>query len=214
MAKPTGAVTAGEYTLTAGRLMEGDAFYYFVIHLPRMPKDLCDDEEDGHFSKIEISPRVYHEDLSESGDTLGLVWRFCGSITEMGQGYDDPIDPMAYQTAELFDHYPTTTNINFEAPYKQSFVVLEVRITRDSSTNALREISFVNFETVFDSDVDADQAQITNRSSSSQRLYKPDMFLSAWHMRSILADTLAMMLQEARPVFSTPLCGNYYGDPV
>jgi len=209
MSKPAGAVTAESYLYSMGApayLGTNISYMYFALRVPCMPLDWCDDDVDTKFAKIQLSFQ-----LAITNDGVWVFrWMPTGGSFAYDITYTGP-ETLDYKTAMLLDYYPSVYTVTLAASQMMAYVILEVKNTRsyildddhDRIWTAL-EINTINDE---GTPGRVGDAQLLNRTDSTARLYGPDMFLSAWHMKRVFADTLKYMLENAQPYFTVPVVG-------
>ena len=212
MAQPTGSVAIGSYFLELenSELAANTMYYYFILRLPRMPKDWNDDDLDNKFCRMQYTVECVNES-STSTYAISLSWK-AGNVGDTTDADYYNISSIAWQSAEEDAEYPSCMFYWPDDVNGVAYVLLEMAVTTGAvdGTND-RQMTFVGIEAIHDQGQPSGGAMKIQRGTAAERLYVPDKPCSSFHMRDVLAETLRHMLYESRPAFCVPIAGEPAG---
>lgn len=208
MAQGDGQVALGDYYLNLDNeeTSGGSMYYYFLLRLPRMPQAWNDDDLDNKMCRLQYTVEL----INESSDTdckIYLKWK-AGNVGDTTDAEYYDIGTLAWQSAEEDTEYPGCQFYWPDDVNALGWVLVEMEVYNgDLDVGEDRHVTFIGLEAIHDQGQPSGGAMKIQRGTAAERLYIPDLPCSAFHMQSVLADTLKHILYENRPAFCVPIAG-------
>ncbi|MCP4677736.1 MAG: hypothetical protein GY854_19905 [Deltaproteobacteria bacterium] len=210
MAKPTGGVTAENYTLHVGN-DDTEVFSYFVYRRSYMPKDWNSETpaKGNRCRKIETSWEI----RVDGAHITFVTWRLDGDVTHEETRSNLNIAAYAWQTelAHIYYHRGFYYNSYPASSYAPRYMIAEMSVQNATDSFNGGRVSNVYFEEIDDDGTYSGAAEMTER--ASDRLYDPDYPCSSWLIMDVLCETLRKALRENKASFCVPCLGYLVGSP-
>lgn len=206
MAKPTGAITWGStyYDIWDDtNTGNGRQDLYYIIRTPKIPQSYETNNTPNQLMSYDIWRQVF----IASGGYLDEYW-LVGETAKMA--LTDVPHQFTVQSLESDAQVqnPTGTVISggrTDIGEGERYVLAKQSVFNSQETGDV-ELTMVGFVAKNDTAYSGPGVELVKRSAN--RVYAPDYPCSAWHVMSVIAETLEKILYENRPAFSIPVFGD------
>lgn len=195
---------------------------YVVLRVPLLPNQWADTTAAEHGfnlapylpQRIDPTFQIAVDDVDDDLNIKGYTSQYAAKSFQ--QAWSGAIATPTWQTTGLEDdEYPVDSAqfTNFPGTNPPLFFIIHYVLWSDDEGQVdgdFIEIESVNHDTVLDS---AATEKIEWLSRNANKLYAPDMFFSAWHIKRVLLEGFLSMLANNTQSFNTPFCGYLIDGP-